>query len=313
MSSASAQSVFVAPTARTVIASTEQGMGSEPAQQFVVMNASSVPIIVFGVTTYACENVKQWCGGRRMKLRIEPGQRRTVGTVEPRTTDLAYSYRWNFSYHADSADARMIAALREQGLLASAPDDTEPAPVAMARPVPVVDTSAPPGIDQPLSREPLTDEERRGGVTMRGTDEAPAPASFRFKVHYGSILGSTMMAGAQVQATGPCIDPAASARLERDARITRTPWRPPVVPAAFPRRTIIPRIPGAPPRPELLVRWAVDTSGATVPESVRVLESPEGKASVAVCTSVISGRVDPARDKGGRAVRAWVQMVLQAP
>jgi len=303
------QTIYVAPTRNTVRASSEQGMGPTPGHAFYVTNTSSVPVIVFGVTTHSCENVTPWCGGRRINVRIEPGQRRSVGGVEPKDPERSWTYRWSFSYRADSADARFIAALRESGMVAEG-DATPLPPQASIR---VIDTTSPPGIEQPLSREPLTEAERSGGVSVRPEGEGGGPPrSFRFKVHYGSILGSTMMAGAPVQPTGPCIDPAASARLERDARIARAPWRPPVVPTGFGRSSFTAVRAGGAPPPELLVRWAVDTAGATIPESVRILESSDGQLSAKSCTQVISGRVTPARDKGGRPIRAWVQMPLRA-
>lgn len=299
---------YVAATNRSVIASTEQSMGSVPGHVFHVMNSSSVPIIVFGVTVHSCENIKQWCSGKRTNIRIEPGQRRSVGGVEARDSQLAWNYRWSYSWRADSSDARLIAALREAGIVAdSGARGEDSGPVVHA-----IDTTSPPGIEPPLSREPLTDAERSGGLPMRKDESSDAPTSFRFKVAYGSILGSTMMAVPKAQLTGPCVDPAASAKLERDPGIARTPWRPPVVPAAFGRSVATVRRVGVP-SPELLVRWAVDTSGATIPESVRILESPGGDLSVRSCTAVIGGRVTPARDRAGRPLRAWVQMTLLAP
>ena len=121
-----------------------------------------------------------------------------------------------------------------------------------------------------------------------------------------------MMPNAPIQLTGPCVNPAEAAGYEKDARIARTPWRPPVlqslgivrIPAAYRDSTKA--------GTDVLVRFAVDTSGATIPMSVSVLESPFGALSVNACTEAISATGTPARDRNGRAVRAWVQVPFRA-
>ena len=84
--SASAQTIFVAPSSRTILGSTEQSNGAIPAHVLMVANQSTVPIVVFGVTITQCENVRQWCGGQRTKILIEPGatECRSCRTVELR-------------------------------------------------------------------------------------------------------------------------------------------------------------------------------------------------------------------------------------
>ncbi|MEO8620900.1 MAG: hypothetical protein ABI625_07535, partial [bacterium] len=197
-----------------------------------VSNQSTVPVVVFGVLLTSCQNVKQICLGQRTNISIPAGARRSVGRVGPKDDLRSFNYRWSFSYRADSSDALAIAALREHGV------SVDIVPLAVERLVvrkPTIDTSAPPGIEQPLSRERLTAEERGSrpnAVAYELRDSTPAP-TFKFKVGYGSIRGSTMMPGAPIQLTGPCINPAESAAYEKDAKITRTPWRPPVLPVAF--------------------------------------------------------------------------------
>jgi hypothetical protein len=301
--SVSAQQIFVAPSPRTILGISEQSGGTDQAHILLVANESTVPIIVFGVTINQCENVRQWCSGQRTKIAIPPGTRRNVGRVEPKNPDRSFIYRWSFSYHADSSDLKAIAALREHGI--GVDIATEPR-IVMRRPV--IDTSAPPGIEKPLSRERITAEERGVRGTYEPRDTAPAP-TFRFKVAYGSILGSTMMPGAPIQLTGPCINPAESARYEKDAKIARTPWRPPVFPASFSRIALPLELKDSVLKSkDVLIRFVADSTGEAIPESASVLESPHGTVSVSACKAAIAGRATPARDKAGNAIRAWVQM-----
>jgi hypothetical protein len=302
--SLAAQEIFVAPTARTVVALTEQGIGEDLAQTMLVTNYSTVPIIVFGVVLTACENVKQPCGSRRTNIRVHPKQRVTIGRVQPRDTERGFSYRWAFSYHPDSADEKAIAALREHGIeLAGAtgprpPGDQEtteplPSPSAMLgqtrapNPEPSSMTSLSPQIEPPPSRPTTT---------------------LRFKVGYGSILGSTMMPGKPVQATGSCVNPAETAKLERDPKITKAPWRPAVLePDAGTTRLPDELRDSVMKSNDVLVRFATDTAGAAIPESISVLESPYGLLSVRVCTTMFSVGARPAKDREGRAVASWIQ------
>lgn len=307
--SAAAQQVFVAPTSRTVVASSEQSGGPDLGHVLYVRNESTVPIIVFGVALRECENIKQWCSGQRTNIAIPPGQRRTVGHVEPKSLDRSYNYRWSFSYHADSSDAKAIAALRENGFGV----EEVPRTRVGVRPA-IIDTSAPPGIEKPLSREPLTAEERDVRAVSPGAEERDTspPLAFRFKVFYGSILGSTMMPGAPIQVTGACINPAEAAKYDRDAKITRTPWRPPVFASSFGQIPLPKALRDSTLRSkDVLLRFVADTTGETIPESVSVLESPHGVVSVSACKAVIAGRGSPARDKAGRAIRAWVQIPVR--
>jgi len=300
---AAAQQVFVAPTSRTIVGSSEQSIGADQAHILIVANESTVPIIVFGVTINQCENVRQWCSGQRTKIAIAPGTRRNVGRVEPKNPERSFNYRWSFSYHADSSDLKAIAALREHGIVT----DVVPERRIVMRPL-VIDTSAPPGIEKPLSRERLTPEERGVFGTNEPRDSTPAP-TFRFKVHYGSILGSTMMPGAPIQLTGPCINPAEAAQYEKDVKIARTPWRPPVFPASFSRLPLPMDLKDSVLKSkDVLVRFVADSTGQVIPESASVLESAHGAISVNACKAAIAGKATPARDKAGNSIRAWVQV-----
>ena len=258
---------------------------------------------------WQCDNVRQACGGQRIDIQVAPGDRRPVGRVDAKDAHRAWHYHWGFSYRADSSNAEAMALLREHGL---SPAGT-PLPPTSVRPVagealsparPAIDSMAiPTGAPDPSARRIV--------VSMEPRDTAPAP-KFRFQVAYGSILGSTMMPNAPIQVTGPCINPAEADGYEKDARIARTPWRPPVlhspgvvrIPAAFRDSTKT--------GTDVLVRFAVDTTGAAIPMSARVLESPFGALSVNACTEAIAARGMPARDKNGHAIRAWVQVPLRA-
>lgn len=307
---ANAQDRFIAPTTNTIIGSSEQGMGTDQAHILFVTNASSVPIIVFGITLSACENVKQWCAGQRTNVKIDAGARRNIGRVEPKSTERSFSYRWTFSYHPDSSDAKMLAMLRANGLTVEPTTPNvlsgPPTRVVMRR---QFDTTAPPDIPKPLSREPLTDEERGRSRAVEERDPSEGRA-FRFKVAYGSILASTMTP--TVLATGPCVNPADAAAYEKDVKIVRAPWRPPVYQVGF----------GLMSRPDalkdstlaskdVLVRFVADTTGDTIAESVSVLESSSATLSVAACKAAIAGRGTPAKDKTGHSVRAWVQLPIR--
>jgi hypothetical protein len=312
--SARAQDIFVAPTYNSVLASAEAGIGEEGVQDLIVTNRSTVPIIVFGLTYSACDNLKQSCGGHRLNIKVPAGQRRNVGRAQPKDHDKGFGYRWTFSFVADSSDAKMLAALREHGLL-PAPSGAEHA--VAGTPVPVDVTPSTPSApssttEQPVSREPLTEAERSGGESIVDRERA-GPTTLRFKVGYGSIIGSTMMPGTPVLRTGSCVDPRATAAYDANASITRTPWHPSSV--AELSRIVLPyeMRDSIPPNAEVLVRFVTDTTGVPIPESVSILDSPSGALSLRMCTRVMSAHTTPARDKNGHAIRAWTQLAVSIP
>jgi hypothetical protein len=170
---ASAQDVFVAPTHNNVIASSEQSAGPLTAHLLYVSNESTVPIVVFGVLLSSCENVKQMCTGQRVNVPIPPGIRRQVGRVDIKDDNRAFSYRWTFSYRADSSDAMAMAVLRQHGYSVDLVPTPPSAPPVDRRTQ--IDTSSPPGIEQPLSRERLTPEDAAFGRVELPTSRATAP------------------------------------------------------------------------------------------------------------------------------------------
>jgi hypothetical protein len=304
-----AQEVFVAPTRYTVTGSSEQSYGPTVGHVLYVSNHSTVPIIVFGVAVTSCENVRRMCLGERVNIPIAPGEKRPVWRVEAKNDQRSFNYRWTYSYRADSSNTLAMAALREHGITV---DEMPSQRIVYLRPP--IDTSSPPGIEQPVSRERLTPEERGirpHAIAYEPRDSTPPP-TFRFKVAYGSILGSTMMPGAPIQLTGPCIDPAANAAYEKDAKITRTPWRPPVLPMAFSFMPLPLSLKDSTlTSKDVLIRFAVDTTGEAIAASASVLESPHGTLSVNACQAAIAAKGTAARDKAGRAIRAWVQMPVR--
>ncbi len=311
-----AQDRFIAPNQYTVVALTEQSNSDDPVHMMYVSNNSTVPIVVFGITLTACENVRQSCGSRRTNIKIGAGHRVNIGRVQARDTERAFGYRWTFSYHADSSDAKAMALLRENGIEldpaaaarraamdAAAEDANPPAPTSGATPAVEQAQARPPADGEPIA-------------VWRAAPPPPRPASrtLRFKVGWGSILGSTMVPDKPVLATGSCVDPAQTAKLEKSLEIEKTPWRPVRLVPSFGQTGLPPamrdsllKLGGVQTMSEVLVRFAADTTGAIIPESVSVLESPSGQLSAKVCTSVMSGDVQPAKNKEGRPVQSWVQ------
>lgn len=108
---------YVAATDATVTSYTEDSQGGRPGHVIWVTNASTVPIVVFGVTLSDCENIKGYCGNSKVKIRIGPGSRSIVKRVDADDIDKGFRYRSGFSWRPDSSD---IAALKT---LASAGDD----------------------------------------------------------------------------------------------------------------------------------------------------------------------------------------------
>jgi hypothetical protein len=318
-----AQDRFVAPTERSVIATSEQSNSDDPVHMLFVSNNSTVPIVVFGVSLTACENVKQPCGPRRTKIRIGEGRRVNVGRVQARDTERGFGYRWSFSYHADSSDAKAMAVLREHGL------ELDPAAAARRAAMEAANAeavAAAPPESAPTAPSgdaaPSVEQAQSGSTEPLAWRTTPPPTrppsrTLRIKLGWGSILGSTMVPDKPVLATGSCVDPALTAKLEQDPAIQKTPWRPARVDPRFAQTTmpqamrdsLLARSRVLVPS-EALVRFVADTTGEAVPESISVLESPSGEVSVKVCQSVVSASVEPAKNREGRPVKSWVQTVV---
>jgi len=314
-----AQDKFIAPNEYTVIPLTEQSNSDDPVHMLYVSNNSTVPIVLFGITLSSCENVRQSCGSRRTNIKIDAGRRANVGRVEARDKERAFGYRWAISYHADSSDAKVMAMLREHGI------ELDPAAARRAALAAAAAEASPPAQASPAESSVEQAQARPADagdptVVWRAPERAPRPPSrtLRFKVGWGSILGSTMVPDKPVLATGSCVDPVQTAKLEKSPAIEKTPWRPARLEPLFGQtsmpkemRDSLLKSGASQTIGDVLVRFAVDTAGAIIPESVTVLESPSGPLSAKVCTSVMSGDAEPAKNKEGHPVQTWVQIPVR--
>lgn len=102
---ANRQTVFVAATNETIRTATEEAQGDAPAHNVWVTNASTETIIVTSVTLRGCENIKQQCAPRKMRLTVGPGRRVMLIRVEPRDRHLGFSYNFTFAWQPSSAPA----------------------------------------------------------------------------------------------------------------------------------------------------------------------------------------------------------------
>jgi hypothetical protein len=240
-----------------------------------VQNSSTVPIIVFGITLSQCENIRQPCGSRRVKLKVAPDRRINVGRVEPRDRERGFSYRWTFSFGGDSSDARAMAVLREHGMEVD-PSGGSAWPIAVPLASPI-GPHALAAIQAGLGKHPRLDagagsRHRADGVVRRSRADG--------EVREGSEDREDAME------TGEAGSPFGRVRLPevlRDSVIKSD---------------------------EVLVRFVADTNSTVIPESVSVLDSPSGTPSVPVCMAVMSGTFEPAKDRAGSVVPSRVQTAV---
>lgn len=107
--------VFVAPTAETIVSTTEERTADPPSHLIYVENHSTVPVTVFSVVLAGCENIKPRCDARPTKVHVQPGQRALAIRIEPTNPQRAFGYRFGFSWHADSSSTAAIASLAGAG------------------------------------------------------------------------------------------------------------------------------------------------------------------------------------------------------
>jgi hypothetical protein len=112
---AATQHTYVAPTFDTVVSTTEERTGSPPVHLLLVENRSTVPVVVFSASLTNCENVRDSCTPHPMNVRVGPGQRQIILRAMPTSAERGFSYRFGFSWHADSSDARALSALAASG------------------------------------------------------------------------------------------------------------------------------------------------------------------------------------------------------
>ena len=106
---------YVAPTNETVTTRTEEGLGSSISQVIWIHNGSTVPIDVYSVTLRDCDNVKQDCSPRPLRMHLQPGRSDVLTRVEPRDAERGYSYRYTFGWRADSAYMAALHVLAATG------------------------------------------------------------------------------------------------------------------------------------------------------------------------------------------------------
>lgn len=252
-----------------------------PTRQFLVINKSRYPIVVYSFNLATCLNVKQVCGRTPVNVRVPAGGRMQVGRVDAQDPKRRYSYDWNYDWRLDTADVKVASALRVRGVREGSL-----------------------GSARNLAIQPEAKPARLMTTTVR--------ERFRFKVARESILGSTQVKGAVVSPVGACIDPSELAALERDTTIAASPA---VKPRLTDRSLTLPMLPAelradgtGPVR--VIARWVVDVDGGTIPGSTRIVESPHGLVSVQACGAVIGARLEPARDAADQPVRTWVEVPL---
>jgi hypothetical protein len=308
-----AQDRFIAPTIYNVSAVTEQGIGDNPAHALYVQNSSTVPVVVFGILLTECENVRQPCGSHHVKIRVGPNRRVNVGRIEPRDRERGMSYRWTFSYLPDSADARAMAMLREHGIEFDANGKLH---MVDARGVtsPASDSAT---VAQAQAAPPVPADTAEPRVVYIGRPYTPPPPppptrTLRFKLGWGSILGWTQVPDHVIEPTGSCVDPAQTAKYEKDAKIEKMPWRPAKLDRSFGQVRLPDDLRDSVLKSdEVLVRFVADTDRTVIPESVSVLESQYGEISVLVCQSVMSGSFEAAKNRQGQPVQSWVQTTVK--
>lgn len=113
-----AQVLYVAPTVETIVSGSEVRTDGSRAILIYVENHSTVPIVVLATRLLECDNIKQQCATRPSNIRIRPGQRFTVLRLDPANPTLGLSYRFGYSWRADSADItayRLLADARGDG------------------------------------------------------------------------------------------------------------------------------------------------------------------------------------------------------
>lgn len=99
---AKTERTFVAASESTVSARLESTYSGEGAY-VVVLNASTVDVVVTSVTLRDCANIKNRCETVRLRVPLAPGQRRQVLTVTRADPNQGHSFRYSFSWEAPDA------------------------------------------------------------------------------------------------------------------------------------------------------------------------------------------------------------------
>ena len=110
------QHAYVAPSHLTIISTTEESQGPPPSTHLIfIENRSTVPVTVFSISLSGCENIKQQCSPRPVKIRVAPGHRELAIRVQPANESQGFGYHFGFSWNADSAGMNALNALASNG------------------------------------------------------------------------------------------------------------------------------------------------------------------------------------------------------
>lgn len=104
-----AETRYVAPTSETIFTETEMSASSVPGHVVWVINRSTVPIIVYSYQLVDCENVKEFCGPKRINVKVRASGRAVIARIFAKNEIDGFRYRLRFGYRTDSSD---VAALR---------------------------------------------------------------------------------------------------------------------------------------------------------------------------------------------------------
>lgn len=107
------ETVFIAPTHETVIASLEPAYGG--GQHIVVQNNSTVEIVVTSVRLSECENIRNRCDMKRLRVAVGPRGRHRIMTVELGNRDRRYNFRYSFTWEAAEAAPPAIPGIPSPG------------------------------------------------------------------------------------------------------------------------------------------------------------------------------------------------------
>lgn len=194
---------YIAPSRENIVSTTEERSDNPPVHLIFVENHSTIPVTVFNVSLSGCTNVKDPCWPKQVNIHIVPGQRQIVMRVSPRNPDGGFSYRFGFSWHADSSAMRALEALAEgngskepEAAPAAQQPNAEPqrAPVVAAAPDPHAPVFAGIAMDAesqlplPCTRVALEDSLQNVVARSRTTSDgvfylnAPRAGTYRVRV-----------------------------------------------------------------------------------------------------------------------------------
>lgn len=89
--------VYVAPSNQTIQSGTEMSYGGD-GQHIYIINHSSIPITITGLRLTDCDNIRNRCETMRLRVQVEPGQRRNLVLVRPDNPARAHSFRFTYTW-----------------------------------------------------------------------------------------------------------------------------------------------------------------------------------------------------------------------